>query len=235
MKSGSHAADYYRRMLSAQPHGLKCLDGSATIVKCHRHQEIPNGGGAGGHWYYLITGAVRRSTIRPGGRRQILELMLPCDFFFVSESQEEGTVEAIAAHTVLAGHLGARVELLAEQDPQFARELREIASQSLTRTRNQLMILGGVTAAEKVGTFLLSLDGRTSSVRGQVNLPLTRYDMAEYLAVSVETVCRAIADLQQRGIIALVGTRTIRILNRGALEDRAGRKSHGGRARPIAA
>jgi CRP/FNR family nitrogen fixation transcriptional regulator len=161
--------------------------------------------------------------------------MLPCDFFFVSESQEEGTVEAIAAHTVLAGHLGARVELLAEQDPQFARELREIASQSLTRTRNQLMILGGVTAAEKVGTFLLSLDGRTSSVRGQVNLPLTRYDMAEYLAVSVETVCRAIADLQQRGIIALVGTRTIRILNRGALEDRAGRKSHGGRARPIAA
>jgi CRP/FNR family nitrogen fixation transcriptional regulator len=45
MKSGSHAADYYRRMLSAQPHGLKCLDGSATIVKCHRHQEIPNEGG----------------------------------------------------------------------------------------------------------------------------------------------------------------------------------------------
>jgi CRP/FNR family nitrogen fixation transcriptional regulator len=235
MKSGPHAADYYRRMLMAQPHGLKCLDGSATIVKCRRHQEIPNGGGAGGHWYYLITGAVRRGTIRPGGRRQIVDLMLPCDFFFVSETQGEETVEAIAAHTVLADHLGAHVELLAERDPQFARELREIASQSLTRTRNQLIILGGVTAAEKVGAFLLSLDRRSSSVRGQVNLPLTRYDMAEYLAVSVETVCRAITDLQQRGMIALVGLRTIRILDRGALEDCAVKKSCGGRARPIAA
>lgn len=235
MKTRPHAADYYRRMLSAQPHALKCLDGSATIVKCPRHEEIPNGAGAGGHWYYLITGAVRRSTIRPGGRRQIVELMLPCDFFFVSESRGEETVEAIAEDTVLASYPGARVELLAERDRQFARELREIASQSLTRTRNQLMILGGVTAVEKVGSFLLSLNGRGSSERGQVELPLTRYDIAEYLALSVETVCRAIKDLQQRGIITLVGTRTIKILNRGALEDRAGKKSHGGRARLIIA
>jgi CRP/FNR family transcriptional regulator, nitrogen fixation regulation protein len=113
----------------------------------------------------------------------------------------------------------------------LARELREIASQSLARTRSQLMILGGITAVEKVGSFLLSLDGRTSNERGRVELPLTRYDIADYLAVSVETVCRAITDLQQRGVIALVGARTIKILNRDALEDRAERKSHGGRAR----
>jgi CRP/FNR family nitrogen fixation transcriptional regulator len=235
MKTRSHAADYYRRMLSAQPHALRCLDGAAMIVKCPRYQEIPDGAGAGGHWYYLIDGAVRRSTIRPGGRRQIVELMLPCDFFFVSKSQGEETVEAIAEDTVLARYPGARVDLLAERDREFARELREIASQSLTRTRNQLMILGGITAVEKVGSFLLSLDGRTSSERGQVELPLTRYDIAEYLAVSVETVCRAFTDLQMRGIIALAGTRTIKILNPGALKDPAGRRSHGGRARLIAA
>jgi CRP/FNR family transcriptional regulator, nitrogen fixation regulation protein len=227
MKTRSHAADYYRRTLSAQPHALKRLNECAAILKCHRGQEIPNDSGPAGHWYYVITGAVRRCTIRSDGRRQIVDLMLPRDFFFVAESKREETIEAIAEETVLASYSGGRVELLAARDPQFARELREVALQSLTRSHEQLLILGGVTALEKVGSFLLSLDGRALDTRGQVELPVTRYDIAEYLAISVETVCRAITDLQQRGVITLVGKRTVKILNRGALEDRAGEKLKG--------
>ena len=87
------------------------------------------------------------------------------------------------------------------------------------------MILGGVTAVEKVGSFLLSLAGRASETKGQVELPVSRYDIADYLAVSVETVCRSITDLQQRGVITLAGKRTVKILNRGALEDRSGEGS----------
>ncbi len=61
--------------------------------------------------------------------------------------------------------------------------------------------------------------------KGQVELPVSRYDIADYLAVSVETVCRSITDLQQRGVITLAGKRTVKILNRGALEDRFGKNS----------
>ena len=225
MKTRSHAADYYRRILSMQPHALKRLDEGAAIVKRHRGQEITNESGSAGHWYYVITGAVGRSKIRSDGRRQIVDLMLPRDFFFVSESSKrQATIEAIAEETVLASHSGGRVELIAARDPQFARELREVAFQSITRSQEQLLILGGVTALEKVGSFLLSLDRRGSDRRGQVELTVTRYDIAEYLAISVETVCRAITDLQQRGVITLAGKRTVIILNRGALEDRAGEK-----------
>jgi CRP/FNR family transcriptional regulator, nitrogen fixation regulation protein len=219
MKTRAHAADYYRRILSVQPHPLKRLDPVATIVHCRRGQEIPNHSGPAGHWYYVIVGAVRRCTVRSDGRRQIVDLMLPQDFFFVSDSKKEEMIEAITEQTVLASYPGGRIEPLAERDPHFARELREVAFQSLNRSQDQLLILGGVTALEKVGSFLLSLDGRSSDRRGQVELPVTRYDIAEYLAVSVETVCRAITDLQQRGVISLVGKRTVKILNRGALED----------------
>jgi CRP/FNR family nitrogen fixation transcriptional regulator len=48
--------------------------------------------------------------------------------------------------------------------------------------------------------------------------------MAEYLAISVETVCRAITDLQQRGVITLAGKRTVKIMNRGAFQNRVGEK-----------
>jgi CRP/FNR family nitrogen fixation transcriptional regulator len=153
--------------------------------------------------------------------------MLLRDFFFVSDSKRAETVEAIAEETVLASYSGGRVEQFEERNPQFTRELREVAFQSFARTQDQLLILGGITALEKVGSFLLSLDGRASDRRGQVELPVSRYDIAEYLAVSVETVCRAITDLQQRGVIALAGKRTVKILNRGALEDRGGEKLKG--------
>jgi CRP/FNR family transcriptional regulator, nitrogen fixation regulation protein len=226
MKTRAHAADYYRRVLSVQPHALKCLDAFAKIVLCNRGQEISNNPGPAGHWYYVIAGAVRRCAVRPDGRRQILDLMLPRDFFFVLAGQNEATIEAIAEGTVLASYPGKRVDLLAERDPQFARELRDVAFQSLTRSQAQLLIVGGVTALEKVGSFLLSLDVRENT-SGQVVLPVSRYDIADYLAVSVETVCRAFTYLQQRGAISLAGKRTVKILNRGALEDRVAESSLG--------
>ncbi len=224
MKPIIHPADYYRRILAAQQHPLKPLDGAVAIIKLNRDQQVPEDDGPAGHWYYVIAGAVRRSTIRADGRRQILDLMLVQDFFFVGSSQREETIEAITEETVLAGYSGVRLENLGERDRQFARELRKITFQSLERTRQQLLVIGGVTTADKVSAFLLLLEERYGDQRGDIRLPITRYDLAEYLAVSVETVCRAFSDLQQRGIIALIGIRTVRIVDRDALEHQIGRK-----------
>ncbi|HEU0085253.1 MAG TPA: helix-turn-helix domain-containing protein [Bradyrhizobium sp.] len=226
MKTRSHTADYYRRILSAQPHALKRLDAAAKMVPCNRGQEIAGDPGPWGHWYYVILGAVRRCAVRSDGRRQIVDLMLPGDFFFVSDSQNEATIEAIVENTAIASYSGQRVEGLADHDREFARELRRIAFQSLARSEAQLLVIGRVTALEKVGAFLLLLDGRVSDRRGQVELPISRYDIADYLAVSVETVCRAFTELQQRGVIALTGKRTVRILDSGVLEDRVGERVH---------
>src|SRR3981189_3806430 len=133
MKTRSHAADYYRPILSVQPHALKRLDALAKIMPCNRGREIAGDPGPSGHWYYVILGAVRRCAVRSDGRRQIVDLMLPGDFFFVTDSENEATIEAIADETVLASYPGQRVELVAERDVEFARELRDVAFQSLTR------------------------------------------------------------------------------------------------------
>jgi CRP/FNR family nitrogen fixation transcriptional regulator len=117
------------------------------------------------------------------GRTQVIDLMLPPDFFSASASQGEDAVEAITWETVPASYPGGRIDMLAACDRHFARELQEVASQSLARIQSQLMVLGGVKAVEKVGSFLLALDGRASN-EGAVELPVTRYVIAEYLAVS---------------------------------------------------
>jgi Crp-like helix-turn-helix domain len=79
-----------------------------------------------------------------------------------------------------------------------------------------------------VGSFILEMATRLSAERGNsVALPMSRYDIADYLAVSVETVSRALTDLKHRGVIKLLGTRVVRIVDRNALgRGRAPRLEH---------
>jgi hypothetical protein len=58
-----------------------------------------------------------------------------------------------------------------------------------------------------------------SGVADRLALPVSRYDIADYLALSVETVSRSLTGLKDRGVIALHGPREIRIVDRDALAD----------------
>ncbi len=130
------------------------------------------------------------------------------------------TVEVVAPGTVMAGYPRKRVEAQADSNPRLARELRQIAFEETSRLQQQLLILGRVTAQEKVGSFILAMTDRLSNGRRDcVTLPVSRYDIADYLAVSVETVSRALSELKHRGVIRFIGTRVIQIIDRGALED----------------
>ena len=197
------------------------LDALAVIVPFHRGQEICSQGQSVEHWYFLISGAARRCAIRPDGRRQIVDLLLPGDFFGLAfGDQSDVTIEAVAENTVVASYPRPRIEVLAESDPKIARELRDIAFKALSRMQTQLLILGRITALEKVGSFLLEMSARLSNGDTErVALPISRYDIADYLGVSVETVSRALSDLKQRGAIKLLSTRTVSIVHRDVLEE----------------
>ncbi|TMK07097.1 MAG: hypothetical protein E6G75_23850 [Alphaproteobacteria bacterium] len=67
----------------------------------------------------------------------------------------------------------------------------------------------------------------------RVDLLISRYDIADYLGLSVETVSRSLTSLKNRGLIALSGPRSVRIIDRDALEQggacNAYPKQHGAR------
>ena len=54
---------------------------------------------------------------------------------------------------------------------------------------------------------------------GRILLPVSRYDIADYLGISAETVSRSLSGLNQRGIISFKGKRQVSILNSHALDD----------------
>ena len=75
MKAITHSTPtngaYYRNLLSNRPHPLKSLDSIATIMTCHRGQEICREAQPAEHWYFVISGVVRRCVLRADGRRQL--------------------------------------------------------------------------------------------------------------------------------------------------------------------
>ena len=108
-----------------------------------------------------------------------------------------------------------RVEALAEEDPATAIEIRTQIFEALGRLQEQMLVAGTITAQEKVREFLAYFHNRLSTGKDDVlALPMSRYDIADMLGISAETVCRAFTDLQERGVISLQGPRRIRINQR---------------------
>src|SRR5260370_20262140 len=82
------------------------------------------------------------------------------------------------------------------------------------------MSRGRITATDKVRSFVPSMAERVShQILDRVDLPMSRYDIADDLGLSVETVCRSLTLLKKRGLIALSGPRSVRIIDRAALEE----------------
>jgi CRP/FNR family nitrogen fixation transcriptional regulator len=94
-----------------------------------------------------------------------------------------------------------------------------MALEETRRLQNLILILGRTTAQEKVGAFLVHLAERLAGgPADHMILPISRYDIADYLALSVETVSRALTSLKRSGLIKFAGTRQVAMINRDAME-----------------
>jgi CRP-like cAMP-binding protein len=195
------------------------LEALALVSRYQRDEEIYPQEGSVECWYRVISGAARRFALRADGRRQTVDLLLPGDFFgFGVHGTHAFTAEAIAADTAIERYPVSRLERLAACDPRAARELSGIISDGMSRLHSLVRILGRITAEQKVGSFMLYMQERVGSgVADRLALPVSRYDIADYLALSVETVSRSLTGLKDRGVIALPGPREIRIIDRDAL------------------
>ena len=72
------------------------------------------------------------------------------------------------------------------------------------------------TAQERVAGFLLEMAGRALRL-DEVDLPMSRQDIADYLGLTIETVSRTLTLLENSAAIALPTSRRIMLRNRAAL------------------
>jgi CRP-like cAMP-binding protein len=115
------------------------LDSIAVISRRNRGEEIRGSDGTDEYWYRVIAGAAKCSVLLPGGRRQILDLLLPNDFFvFTPRCGHYLSLEAVVNNTVVASYPRRRAEALADTDPAVGHEIRDMMSNSVSRLQELL-------------------------------------------------------------------------------------------------
>jgi CRP/FNR family transcriptional regulator, nitrogen fixation regulation protein len=113
---------------------------------------------------------------------------------------------------------GIRALRIATTQHDFADELLPVALRSLGRAQEHMLVLGRQNAIERVAAFLIDLSDRQDGLR-EIELPMTRADIGDYLGLTIETVSRVFSRLRQKGVIRLPSLRSVEILRPQALED----------------
>jgi CRP/FNR family nitrogen fixation transcriptional regulator len=171
--------------------------------------EIYGQGEPSGPVYQVESGAVRVYRLLPDGRRQITAFHLPGEAFgFECHQAHHFFAEAIVPTGLRAFCQSGCASLAAELLP--------LALQSLTRAQEHLLVLGRQCAIERMAVFLADMAERQGG-SGQIELPMPRADIGDYLGMTIETVSRVLTKLKAKGIIKLTGMRSVRVCNSGAL------------------
>lgn len=196
------------------------LNNVASIRRYDRDEQIFCQDDPSRHVYCLLFGVARECVVRSNGRRHIVDLLLPGDFFGITaRANHMYSMQSVAQDTIVASYQRRQVETLAESDPRIAQAMYTEACKTIARLKTQLLVLERTTAVEKVGGYLLQLSKRIRPRRKELAVPVSRYDVADHLGLSVETVSRAITELKVCGQIELTSPRQVTIVDGSDIED----------------
>lgn len=206
---------------AARAAALDTLDACGSLMRFRSGERISRCGNPEGYWYRVVSGVARCCSVLPNGRRQIIDLLLPGDFLAVADDERESLwLEAVVNSTAVVLYPKHEAEKLVAAHAGAARAICDLAFRTIARSHQQLLLRGRPTATAKVGWFLLNMSDRLTRgrLRDEIMLHMSRYDIADYLSLSVETVSRAFTSLRERHAIAFSGAQRVRILDRMTLE-----------------
>lgn len=193
------------------------LDRLGMGVKCEKNRTIYFESDEAEHCYKVKSGTVRLCKVTEDGRRQIAAFLTAGDLFgWTDQGYYNFSAEAVTDVT-LEKFSRVRVDEAAKASPALGRRVLALLSTQLASAHDHLLLLGRMTAAERIANFLLELVRRQRGA-GRVELAMSRKDVADYLGLTVETVSRTMSALKRKGIIAFAEPENVQLKQSGALE-----------------
>jgi CRP-like cAMP-binding protein len=190
--------------------------GSKTRIA--RNETIFSQGDSADYAYKVVSGVVRLCKHMSDGRRQIAQFAFPGDFFSVTEFEHHSFTAEAVTDVVLMCYPQGRLSALRDERLTVSRRLAAMLSQTLCEMQNQLTVLGRQSAKERVASFLLYLTEHVGCEEDDlVDAPMSRNDIADYLGLTHETVCRVLSELRRDRVIEAPNARQFVLLNVDAL------------------
>jgi CRP/FNR family transcriptional regulator, nitrogen fixation regulation protein len=180
-----------------------------------RNAEIYGENEPADYLYKVVSGSVRTYKMLNDGRRQIGAFYLPGDMFGLEVGDVHTfSAEAIVNSKVLVIKRSILVSLAA-RDNEVARKLWTMTAGELQHVQAHILLLIK-SAQERVVGFLLEMAARVP-MGNEIELPMSRQDIADYLGLTIETVSRTLTQLENTAAIAVPTSRHIVLRNRAAL------------------
>ncbi|MFN3624067.1 MAG: Crp/Fnr family transcriptional regulator [Hyphomicrobium sp.] len=169
--------------------------------------------------YQVISGAVILTRPVNGGRRQVIEVVGPGGLLGVVS----GTHYGCRAETMTRTILRRITRRTIERSTALQRVIGQALTRKLERLHEETSMRTRMSATECVAALILSLPRAeveappADAACGDYRLALPQSDMASYLGLAIETVCRAMKNLKRMGAIRTSGREWIAILDEKAL------------------
>lgn len=158
--------------------------------------------------YAVHIGSFKTSVMSVDGREQVTGFQMPGELLGLDAiSTERHSCSAFALEDSEVCPLQfAQLEKLAGALPSLQHNLHKTLSREIVRDHGMLMMLGNMNSDERLAAFLLNLSHGLSQ-RGysatSFVLKMRREEIASYLGLRLETVCRGIAHLRDLGLVEI--------------------------------
>lgn len=171
-------------------------------MRFQRNDVLAKEGAPISHIHQIVSGCVRICHHYTDGRRPIADFMFAGDILGLGTASTYAlTVEAVTPTTV-AAYSRSQFDRFSDGNDRVWTEVMANLTETLARSQQHLFLLNCLGARERVAAFLLRLYRHGQFVYGdRLDLPMGRQDLADYLGLTVETVCRALAHLRRQAVI----------------------------------
>jgi CRP/FNR family transcriptional regulator len=162
--------------------------------------------------FVVAEGVVKSYRDLPSGRRSISMFLFARDLFGLAEAgRYVNTAQAVTPVTLYRLPLEELIVLL-QRDPDLQCQFLVKVTHELRKAQRRAIAISRRDAAGRLAMFIAFVQRHTSDDR-LVPLPMTRSDIAGFLGLSAESVSRAAANLERRGLVKFEGRSAARILD----------------------
>ena len=172
--------------------------------------------------YAIRSGFLKTTVLNSDGREQVTGFQMGGELLGldgIGSGSYNGNAVALEDSEVCVLPF-ALIEDLGREIPAIQRNLHAVLSREIVRDHGVMMLLGSMSAEERLAAFLLNLSRRFTA-RGysasDFHLRMTREEIGSYLGLKLETVSRLFSRFQADGLIE-VQQKHVRILDIPGLE-----------------
>ncbi|MEQ8665623.1 MAG: Crp/Fnr family transcriptional regulator [Rhodospirillales bacterium] len=213
-----------------EPEQLLELSRSTKIRTVPVGTELLIEGETSGTFSNILSGVVKLSKLMADGRHQIVGLQFAPDFVGRPFSDESLVAAEAATDVTICTFPRDALEDMTSRSPGLGKMLLSQSLAELDEARDWMLTLGQRTAEERVAHFLHTIAAHIDPYRKDddestvdIELPLSRADIADFLGLTIETVSRQFTRLRNQGVIEKLDGRNIRIPSLDALREIAER------------